>query len=65
MNFSISRHALLSAPIGLLTALLLWWVVSNGATADGALMFGVVVVSMLAAVLTAVTRQPRRKPSGG
>ena len=65
MNFSISRHTLLSAPIGLLTALLLLWVVSNGATTNGALMFGVVVVSMLAAVFIAVTRQPRKTPSGG
>lgn len=62
---SVSRHALLSVPTGLLTALLLLWVVSNGATADGALIFGAVLGSMLAVVFTAVTRQPRWKRSGG
>ena len=61
---SMSRHALLSVPVGLLTALLLLWVVSNGATADDALIFGTVLGSMLAVVFTAVTRQPRKRPGG-
>ena len=62
---SVSRHTLLSVPVGLLTALLFLWVVSNGATADGALIFVAVLGSMLVVVFTAVTRQPRGKLSGG